>query len=162
MYPSSYFAIRIYYMWVQFSSIVLFTHSVKKINEIPKKTSANVTCNLLMLKTLLEEYIFTKVKMLCFQLLKRWHDRRSLTVRELMEDLVTWQRGGCLDPRVWDEFLRPRISPSLMPAPSVLRLPPPPTDPLQIEFVVRFAIYFRMHQPAYKNFRYGSLQDHFI
>ena len=60
----------------------------------------------------------------------------SVTVRELMEDLVTWQRAGCLDPRVWDEFLRLRINPTLMPAPSVLQLPPPPTDPLQIEFLV--------------------------
>ena len=60
MYLSRYFAIRIYYMWVQFSSIVLFTHSVKKINETPKKTSANVTRNL-MLTTLLEEYILKKI-----------------------------------------------------------------------------------------------------
>ena len=73
---------------------------------------------------------------------------RNVTVRELMEDLVTWQRGECLDPRVWDEFLRPRVNPSLMPEPSVLRLPAPPTDPLQIDVMViisvnnKFSIFF--------------------
>lgn len=46
-----------------------------------------------------------------------------MTIKDLVEEMVEWQKNGFLDPEVW-EFLRPKMNPALMPEPSVLQLPP--------------------------------------
>ena len=45
---------------------------------------------------------------------------------ELVKHLVIWNREGCLDPEVWEKFLRHALAPDLMPAPSELQLPMSP------------------------------------
>ena len=52
--------------------------------------------------------------------MKRWHERNTLTVKDVVESMVQWQQGRCLDLRVWNR-LRPRLNPRLMPAPSVIQ-----------------------------------------
>ena len=49
-----------------------------------------------------------------------------------MEEMVQWYRGGCLDPTVWKNFVRPRVNPAVVPdsqdfegqPPASLELPP--------------------------------------
>ena len=43
-------------------------------------------------------------------------------MRDLVQSLVSWHRNGCLDPEVWEQFLRHHLDPALMPAPSELQL----------------------------------------
>ena len=59
-----------------------------------------------------------------FQILKRWYERNTLTVKEVVESMVQWQQGRTLDPGVWNH-LRPKMNPRLMPSPSVPPLRPP-------------------------------------
>ena len=60
--------------------------------------------------------------------MKRWHQRNSLTMKEVVESMVEWQQGRCLDPGVWNH-LRTRLNPRLMPAPSFLQ----PISPVKLE-----------------------------
>ena len=74
-------------------------------------------------------------RILCFQNNKRmsliqilygWHNRKIISMVELVQRMVIWNREGCLDPEVWEKFLRHALAPSLMPAPSELQLPTSP------------------------------------
>ena len=54
------------------------------------------------------------------QVLKKWNERRLLTVKDLMEEMIVWQKERYIDPGIWDRLLE-KINPSLMPAPSILQ-----------------------------------------
>ena len=44
-----------------------------------------------------------------------------------MKAMVEWHQERYLDPAVWEKFIRNKVNPAVMPAPSVLQsLPPPP------------------------------------
>ena len=45
-------------------------------------------------------------------------------MKEMVESMVDWQQGRYLDSGVWN-YLRPRLNPRLMPAPSVIHPRPP-------------------------------------
>ena len=61
------------------------------------------------------------------QMIKKWHERNLLTVRDLMEAMVEWHREGYIDPAVWEKLIRNKVNPAVIPAPSVLQsLPLPP------------------------------------
>ena len=49
-------------------------------------------------------------------------------MKEVVESMVEWQQGRCLDPGVWNH-LRTRLNPRLMPAPSFLQ----PISPVKLE-----------------------------
>ena len=51
---------------------------------------------------------------------KKWNERRLLTVKDLMEEMIVWQKERYLDPEIWDHLIS-RINPALWPAPSVLQ-----------------------------------------
>ena len=53
-----------------------------------------------------------------FQILYRWHIRSNVSVKELIQSLVGWHRNRCLDPEVWESFLRHQLDPALISAPS--------------------------------------------
>ena len=61
------------------------------------------------------------------QILHGWHIRNLLTVKDLVEEMVQWYRSRCLDPMVWEDFVRPRVNPALVPNPQDLEGPPPAT-----------------------------------
>ena len=44
-----------------------------------------------------------------------------MSMKELIQSLVVWQRNGCLDPEVWEQFLRHQLDPALMPASELQR-----------------------------------------
>ena len=48
--------------------------------------------------------------------------RCNVSMKELIQSLVSWHRNGYLDPDVWEQFLRHQLDPALMPAPSELQL----------------------------------------
>ena len=65
-------------------------------------------------------------------------------MKDLVESMVEWQQGRCLDPGVWNH-IRPRLNPRLMPAPSVVQPRPPAKrrlDDVEYEEHVRF-IFFK-------------------
>ena len=91
------------------------------------------------------------------QIIKKWHERNLLLVRDLMEGMVEWHREGYIDPAVWEKLIRNKVNPALMPAPSVLqslplppggaghsalqRLPHPPEGarhPLELQYTVNY------------------------
>ena len=43
-------------------------------------------------------------------------------MKELIQSMVVWHRNRCLDPEVWESFLRHHLDPALMPAPSDVQL----------------------------------------
>ena len=62
-------------------------------------------------------------------------------MKDVVESMVQWQQGRCLDPGVWNH-LRPRMNPRLIPAPSVLHLRPPAKrlENVNLEDLVRIVI----------------------
>ena len=54
------------------------------------------------------------------QTLKKWNERRLLTVKDLVKEMIVWQKGRYLDPEIWDHLCS-RINPALMQEPSVLQ-----------------------------------------
>ena len=60
--------------------------------------------------------------MYLLQILHGWHNRHNISMLELVQRMVTWNREGCLDPKVWERFLCHTLAPELMPAPSELQL----------------------------------------
>ena len=61
-----------------------------------------------------------------FQILYRWHIRSNVSMQGLVQSMVDWQNNGCLDPGVWESFLRHQLDSALAPAPSELQLLAPP------------------------------------
>ena len=73
-----------------------------------------------------------------FQILKRWHERHLLTVEDVVEAMVEWQREGYLDIGVWNR-IRLMVDPGLIPASSAPRLRLPAREahcPLELQFEV--------------------------
>ena len=61
-----------------------------------------------------------------------------LTVKDLVNNMVTWQQNRYLDPGVWSHF-KSKINPAALPTDiSSLQLPAPPNapHPLQLAFMV--------------------------
>ena len=52
-----------------------------------------------------------------------------------MQSMIGWYRNLCLDPEIWDKFMRNKVDPALMPVPSDLQLPQGASQP-QIEYGV--------------------------
>ena len=61
--------------------------------------------------------------MLDFQILYRWRNRQNISMLALVQHMAGWHRDRFLDPEVWERFLRHKLAPELMPAPSELQLP---------------------------------------
>ena len=45
--------------------------------------------------------------------------------------MVSWHQNRCLDPEVWESFLRHQLDPALMPAPSELQFSPSANRPFK-------------------------------
>ena len=61
-----------------------------------------------------------------------------MTVKYLVNNMVTWQQNRYIDPGVWDHF-KSKINPDALPANiPTLQLPNPPNmaHPLQLAFMV--------------------------
>ena len=59
---------------------------------------------------------------LLFQVLKTWHSRKVIKLKNLLDKMVSWQQEQYLDPGVWDQ-LRTKVCPEILPVPSVLPVP---------------------------------------
>ena len=58
--------------------------------------------------------------------------------------MIGWQKLGCLDGEVWEQFLRHKLDPTMMPAPSELQIRAfidQRLEKLQIEDKVMFGIF---------------------
>ena len=63
--------------------------------------------------------------MLGFQILYRWRNKQKLSMLALVQHMAAWHRDRFMDPEVWEKYLRHKLAPELMPAPSELELPLP-------------------------------------
>ena len=56
----------------------------------------------------------------------KWHLRNPCTVKDLMEKMFEWHKVGYIDPAVWEQLIRHKVNPALMPSPAALQSLPLP------------------------------------
>ena len=68
-------------------------------------------------------FTFPFTVFLNFQVLYQWNNKNLVTVRNLMTEMVAWQRNIYLDPGIW-EYFQSRMNPAVLPDDiSALQLP---------------------------------------
>ena len=59
-------------------------------------------------------FTFPFTVFLNFQVLYQWNNKNLVTVRNLMTEMVAWQRNIYLDPGIW-EYFQSRMNPAVLP-----------------------------------------------
>ena len=80
-----------------------------------------------------------------FQVLYQWNNKNLITVRDLITEMVAWQRGRYLDPGIWEHF-QSRINPAVLPnVISTLQLAPPTGQIPGLRYTVNIFLKFNMN-----------------
>ena len=80
-----------------------------------------------------------------WQVLYKWNNVNVLSIKDLITQMVAWQRNRYLDPGVWEHF-RSRINPEVLPDDiSALQLAPPTGQSAVLSYMVNIFVRFNIY-----------------